>query len=85
MPCTKFVLVSSGYIQKATPNKLGVYKLVLNFLINDRLVYVKETPSEILALVSDINPDTREYEAWMVRYAILIKHPIFWCLTITQI
>ena len=75
----KFVLVSSGLILKATPNKLGVYNLAPNFLFNDRLVYLRETPTEILALVSDKNPDTREYNAWMVSYAILIKHPIFWC------
>ena len=77
MPCTKFVLVSSGYIQKATPNKLGEYYLAPNFLYNDRLVYVRKTPFEIFNLMSDINPDTREHHAWMVRYAILIKHPIF--------
>ena len=70
------MLSSSGLIQNVTPNKLGVYTLIY-LLINDRLVYVRETPSENLALVSGFDPDTREYDFWMVRYAILIKHSIF--------
>ena len=76
-PCKRFLLSSSGLIQSLTPNMLGVYTLSAIHLFNDRLVYVRETPSESLALVSGFDPDTREYDSWMVRYAILIKHSIF--------
>ena len=70
MPCQKFVLSSTGLIQNLAPNKLGAYTLANNFLIDDRLVYVRDTPTEHLALTSRWNHDYGAYLEWAVRYRI---------------
>ena len=69
MPCLRFLLSSSGLIQMVTPNKLGVYSLAIS-LVTDRLVYLKETPTEVLVFLSGWNLDTRDYSDWRVRYEI---------------
>ena len=70
MPCVKFVLSSSDLIRNLTPNKLGVYTLAVSFLIDDRLWYVMETPTEIFALISTKDPANGNYISWAVRYEI---------------
>ena len=49
--------------------KLGVYKIALNFLFNDRLVYVKTTETELFLLIAATDPNT-DYNGWGVRYQI---------------
>ena len=68
-PCKRFLLFSSGLIQSLTPNKLGVYTLA-NHLFNDRLVYVRETRAELLALISVMNSNNRDHINWLVRLEI---------------
>ena len=70
MPCLRFLLSSSGLIQMVTPNKLGVYSLAMGWLVTDRLMYLKETPTEVLVFLSGWNLDTRDYSDWRVRYEI---------------
>ena len=68
IPCQKFVLNSTGLIQTLTPNKLGAYTLVNNFLIDNRFVYERQTPTEHLLLTSRWNHDYGGYFDWAVRY-----------------
>ena len=68
IPCQKFVLSSSGPIKTLSPNKLGAYTLVNNFLIDNRLVYERETPTEHLLFQSKWNHDYGGYSDWAVRY-----------------
>ena len=70
MPCQKFVLSSTGLIQNLAPNKLGAYTLANNFLIDDRLVYERETPTEHLVLMSGWNHNYGGYLEWAVSYII---------------
>ena len=62
------MFTSRGIIKNLSPNKLGVYWLA-TFLIEDRLVYVRDTPTELLALLS-ARSSTGVYMDWRVRYEI---------------